>query len=116
MSGVVNPNYTAYTKPWDLDTNERKRINNIRLLHYADPRTAVGTSNIGVDWIDTEKITTDGIHPDSFTGDVNIDVNKATARLYRAGTCRQRIFKLTFAGTQTQILKGLEIDYDPLRG
>lgn len=116
QSGITNPDFTVYTKPWDLDTNERKRINNIRLLHYPDPRLSVGTSNIGIDWIDTEDVTEDGISPASFTSDRNIDINSMTARLYRAGICRQRIYKLTFTGTRTQILKGLEIDFDQLRG
>jgi len=114
LTGVNNAAYTYYSRPWDLETNERKRINNIRFIHYPDPRLDVGTSNVGVDWINTE--TVDGILPASFVGDVDININSMTARLYRAGVTRQRIFKLTFSGGQTQLIKGLELDYTPLRG
>jgi len=116
LVGVDNPDFIVYSKPWDVDTNERKRIKNIRVLHYPDTRDSVGTSNLGIDWIDTELVTSAGIAPAAFTGDVNIDIAKATARLYRAGTTRQRVFKVTFNGTWTQIVKGLEIDFDQLRG
>jgi hypothetical protein len=114
--GLSNPFIGLYMRPWDKDTNERKRVIAYRILHYASAATFAGTSNVGVDWIDTEKITDLGVTTAAFTSDRNINIAGNTARIYRGGMTRQRIHKITFSGERTQILKGLEIDYEVQSG
>jgi hypothetical protein len=116
LTGVDNPTYFVISKPWDRDTNERKRIKNIRIVHYPDTRSTTETSNLGLDWVDTDVLTTGGLTLSSFTSTRNVDVSKSTARIYRCGKTRQRIFKVVLDGTKYQIIKGLELDYDLLRG
>lgn len=116
LTGVGNPDYFVISKPWDKDTNERKRVKNTRVVHYPDTRSAAEASNLGIGWVDTDVLTSGGITVDSFTNTRNVDVSKSTARLYRCGKTRQRIFKVVFNGTKYQIIKGLELDYDLLRG
>ena len=115
LAGVDNPDFIAYSKPWDLDTDERKRISVTRVLHYAEGKTGI-TSLFGIDWIDLENITAAGIDPTTFGGVIDVDLASYTARLYRCGNTRQRIFKVVFNGAKTQIVKGLEIEYSLLRG
>lgn len=116
LNGVDNPSYVAYSRPWDKNTNERKRISCTRVLHYADGRTNSTPSPLIIDWINTDNYTTAGITPAAFTGTRTVDLAGYRARLYRGGVTRQRIFKLGFNGTKTQIVKGIELDFDPLRG
>jgi hypothetical protein len=110
------PDYVAYFPPWDMSTQQRKRVNNIRALHYADGRAGKSPSNITIDWLDLDRTSELGVVPTSFTGTRTVDLSSQNTALYRCGVTRQRIHKVIFNGDTSQMLKGLELEFDLLRG
>lgn len=106
-----------YTRPWDLGTNERKKIDCYRILHYPVGTSTESPSNVNIKWMDTDFVSTNGVDPASVTeGDYDIDLTSYTARHYRNGITRQRIHLITLDATKEQVIKGIEVDYTPLRG
>ncbi len=115
--GLTAADVYFYTRPWDMNTNERKKITSYRILHYPDGRTSESASNLNLNWINTDFTSTNGVDTTTFTGSgYDIDLASYTARQYRGGITRQRIHLITLDGTKRQIIKGIEIDYVPLRG
>ncbi len=110
--GVTAAEAYVYTPFWDKNTNERKKISAVRLIHNALTTDEATDPTVEIDWSDD----LDGVT--SFTGGRTVTTNSNRARLYRCGTTRQRMFKVTLDQTNghKQILKGLELDYEQLRG
>lgn len=112
--GLTQASAYWYSDVWDMGTNERKRINNVRILHYAD-RQAANTSECTLSWSDG-KTTPVGDWNTFTSGDRTIDLNTSKAAAYRCGVTRQRLWRLEFDQSSRNRIYGIEIDYDLLRG
>jgi hypothetical protein len=108
--------WVYYSKPWNANVHERKKISRVDVEHYTDAQTANSTSNLGISWFDTDTLDATGLAEANFSTVRNVDLAKYPARIHRAGAPRQRIWKLTFDGSQKQIVKGLVINHEILRG
>jgi hypothetical protein len=108
----------AFTTPWDKNTDERKRINNIRVLAYrrADSGASYTTSNFSLAWEDLDAEGAGGLTTADFTDTKLLNLNVTQNRVYRCGITRQRIFKFQFDDSGVIYIKGIEVQFDVLRG
>lgn len=101
---------------FDVNTDQRKRIKNVRLLTTPDYSASGASCPLDVSY--TKEMPTDG----TYTTPNVMDVAAEKKVLYRQGICRQRRYKITLDSgdvvsyTDIPHLKGLEIEYDELRG
>ena len=113
--GLTAPSVHYYTMPEDWDTNKRKRIRDIRVLHYPLADDSIDPANLTLSWVDFETLSAGGVDEDTFPAGRTIDIAKPLAVFHRCGVTRQRMFKVTLTPAKRQLIKGLEIDYDILR-
>ena len=109
---------------WDAGTNQRKRINSVRVLHE-NWNTTITTSqdptNVDIRWHDYDAVPSSSsysVPSGGYSTGRTVNLNEGSAATYRCGITRQRQFALEFLtghGAITAII-GLEIDYDILRG
>lgn len=114
--GLTAPWCGFYVPPQDFDTNQRKRQQCLRLIHYPSVDDGIDPSNVIVSWKNFDTLEAGGFDTDSFPTGRTIDVSKAVARLYRGGAFRCRMFEVELTPNKRQIIKGMEIQYDILRG
>jgi hypothetical protein len=108
----------AFTPPWDKDTDERKRIHNIRVLAYrrADSAASYTTTDFSIAWEDLDEEGAGGLTTADFTDTKLLNLNTTQNRIYRCGVTRQRIFKFQFDDSGVVYIKGIEVKFDVLRG
>lgn len=108
----------VFTMPWDMDTDDRKRINNIRILsyRYANSGASYTTSNWSIGWEDLDDEDAGGYTYADFSNTRQLNMNITKNRIYRCGITRQRVFKFQFDDNGVVYIKGIKIDYDILRG
>lgn len=120
--GLTAPFCGYYTHPIDFKTNDRKRINKLSVLHYPsiDSHTSVGTGLVSISHLNFgEEVgagTLGGYDKDDFSTARTVGLSTMKAQLYRGGIFRMRTYKIEFTPGDRQTIKGLELDYDLLRG
>ena len=98
------------------DTNQRKRQTCLRVLHYPSVDDSIDPSTATIAWKNLDTLETGGLDRDSFPAGRTVDLSQAIARLYRGGVFRSRMYEVALTPNKRQIIKGLEIEYDLLRG
>jgi len=114
--GLTAPFCGYYTPPIDINTNMRKRVQCVRILHHPSVDDSIDPSNITIAWKNFDTLEAGGFDRDSFPTGVTIDLSKQVARLYRGGIFRQRMYEVELTPNKRQIIKGLQLEYDLLRG
>lgn len=114
--GLTAPFCGFYTAPQDFGTNERKRQTCLRVLHYPSVDDSIDPSNATIAWKNLDTLEAGGFDRDSFPVGRAVDLSKAVARLYRGGMFRNRMYEVELTPNKRQIIKGLELDLDLLRG
>ena len=106
-----------YTKKWNAGTLNRKKISAIRIHQYPAMDSSLTTSNITLEWVDKENANEIGaaLTDASFTISRTIDLLYSSGNSYRYGTTRERLFKITFTPEKSQLLEGMEIEFEALR-
>ncbi len=105
----------VFTMPWDGGTTQKKRINWIGWKGYpaGDSGVTVTAPTITIAWEDYDIESSGGVTYGDFTNGRTIDVGVASSgKLYRCGTCHQRVFKIQFNDTGIAAVEGLMIDFD----
>ena len=115
------PTSMVIFKTHDANTNERKRYNSVRVLTEprADSSASFDAVQATIRWFDYDTAQSAPVAPTSFTGDRVVDLTSSRASVYRCGAAIIRQFLLDFSGHcsgEAVIVKGLEVDYDILRG
>jgi len=115
---LTSANSYAFSVPWDNNTDNRKRVISIRVLayRYANSSANYTSSSFSVGWEDLDDESTDGYTYDDFSNVRAMNLNVTRNRLYRCGVTRQRIFKLQFNDNGVVYIKGIEVEFDNLRG
>jgi len=123
--GLTAPSCHYYTPVVDVETSDRKRWNSVALLQYPGMYSGFNDGSsavIELDWYDYDTWATNGIA--SAIADDTFFVGKGHSKdaagphcvWRRCGASRMRIFKVIFPVTAAIPTRGLEIDYDILRG
>lgn len=107
-----------YTKMWNADTLERKRVKWLRIHQYPQMDSSLTNSNVTLQWVDKDNNDDFGaaLTDADFTGGRTIDLLYARGYTPRLGACRERIYKLTLTPAKSQLIAGFEKEYDNLRG
>jgi len=114
--GLTAPFCGYYSPPIDFNTNNRKRQHCLRVVHHPSVDDNIDPSNITIAWKNLDTLEAGGFDRDSFPTGRTIDLSKSVGRMYRGGRFRQRMYEVELTPNKRQIIKGLELEYDILRG
>lgn len=114
--GLTAPWCGYYTHPIDMDTNNRKKIRALRLSHHPSVDDSIDPSNVIIAHKNLDTLEAGGFDIDSFPTGRTIDISKNIGRIYRGGIFRQRMYEVEITPNKRQIIKGLELEYEILRG
>lgn len=105
-----------YLPKWNADTLHKKRVKSYHFHQFPNLDSGVTSSDFTVSWVNLEDSVDFGatLTDADFTNGRAVSSNYSAARLYRGGSTRERVHKILLTPQKSQLMAGIEIDYDIL--